>query len=290
MGKRKALIHSNQNHHNVDSLQPVDDLAFAATFATIPSIATETIDTNTCSITSVDARNTDSNDNKPEGNGMEIVAEKEPLTIDGKNGEECNSESIEIISNIKATFVARNDDNDDDDDDDDSDDESDVDLTKELMQMQQEEDDNEKGQNQRNKGKNNRKGSSCENTNAKVQRNILKTQNEVDLYNCPVEDLKKLDILDLDINIKNENNTATTNGDVPNADKDKNMRTDATGTGVVSPANNQVDNHVTNTNTSANKNNIDKRNIVAFQHLNNEYGIMNATIPMNKLMKVRTYA
>ena len=28
---------------------------------------------------------------------------------------------------------------------------------------------------------------------------IPKTQNEVDLYNCPIEDLKKLDILDIQI-------------------------------------------------------------------------------------------
>eukprot|EP00551_Chaetoceros_affinis_P005890 CAMPEP_0203686082 /NCGR_PEP_ID=MMETSP0090-20130426/48879_1 /ASSEMBLY_ACC=CAM_ASM_001088 /TAXON_ID=426623 /ORGANISM="Chaetoceros affinis, Strain CCMP159" /LENGTH=747 /DNA_ID=CAMNT_0050555297 /DNA_START=98 /DNA_END=2341 /DNA_ORIENTATION=+ len=264
MSKRKKIDRSRQVEEQI-----VDDLAFAATFATIPSCLIppqENIATATA--TAQVAHNDSSRTDKLRGND---------------DGGSCCDETSASSSS-----------------DSDSDNESDVDLTNELMQMEDEDEDEHERIGSKNKKKNNNISSNSgavtgtTNINTKPKTiDVIKSQNEVDLYNCPIEDLNKLDIIDVNINV-----SATPIDDTPSTDTD-NATTNIDGqtqagvndTGVTATTKDE-DDPMVGSNDDLKKQKQKQglkesgdKNIITFAHSNNSYGIMNASIPTKNLMK-----
>ena len=247
MNKRKIISHDGGNPY--DEIQEiVDDLAFAATFATAYVTSTSTFSTSTN-----EDEPQSTFDSKMEEEMVENIANagiKMGVTDINQNHESDNDSDDDTDSKGESRTRDEKEETNgnNQDDDDDSDDESDVDLTTFLTQMQEEEDKDPSTSFQKNTMAKNKTPTAT--TSASTSTNILKTQNELDLYNCPIEDLEKLDILDLNINTHDENKNEITSDQIKIIGSER------------------------------------ETNVITFQKSNNDYGIMNATIQTNRLVQV----
>mmetsp|Transcript_11337 Transcript_11337/g.21216 ORF Transcript_11337/g.21216 Transcript_11337/m.21216 type:complete len:666 (-) Transcript_11337:1731-3728(-) len=164
--KRKNYV-----YEDVYEEENVDDLEFAAKFAIVTSPTTDNIPTS-----SDDFPNQHPATNKGVNNKLDQEADKNELLGDSSNDED-------------VTKRDNGDDNDDDDNDErnskeaasSEDDESDVDLSQELAKMDSDDEDEPKHGSKRN------------------HIVVPTTQNELDVYNCPVTELEKT--LDLGLEI-----------------------------------------------------------------------------------------
>ncbi len=281
--------------HNIH-VEPVDDLAFAATFANCTAY-NEDVDSSSARIDTNNA-----------------IAMSIQESINDHHHHESKTREDELHNNNN----------------DESDDESDVDLTQELLQMQNHEEDyhdyhnaaGASGQMKHTKNKSSMQQQQQQQQTMTIPKNIPKTQNEVDLYNCPIEDLNKLDILDINIDINtatidqrpsaecdgnNDDNNNDGNNDVNdqsniNMDTDTNMdkSNGVPSSSTTTTTTTTTSDHATeslNVNNETNHKNPEKKennttlhpisNVITFQCSNNNYGIINATIPTNKLIMVR---
>lgn len=182
---------SNNQHkrkqYEQECNETVDDLAFAATFAIVPTVDNSPTKQESNDITLDSSSSTCNNETGGEGapqnddNIIQIDDERcntaTVVTAPLANGD--TTEKSAILPIQENERISTNEDEESDEC------ESDIDLSEALKQMDDEDSGDEGG-----KGKK-----------KNAERTAPKTQNELDLYSCPIADLEKR--LDLDLDLSN---------------------------------------------------------------------------------------
>ena len=189
--KKQNTMSNNQHkrkQYEQECNETVDDLAFAATFAIVPTFDNSPTKQESNDITLDDSSSSTCN--------IETSEEGAPQNDDNGthiDDETCNTATVVTIPALangdttkkSATLPIQENERITNEDEKSDECESDVDLSEALKQMDEEDSGDEGG-----KGKK-----------KNAERTAPQTQNELDLYSCPIADLEKR--LDLDLDLKN---------------------------------------------------------------------------------------